>query len=670
MRLSFIVIFFFGFGLSLQAQCDCEPDKKRDKLISQAQDRKNDLKERMAKLQEAVNLDEGCMEPRFQLAKMSFRRSSRSSTLGFSTAEEHFRMIKGACPDYHAELHYYLGLIYNEEGRWSEAKEAFKDFIRFPQNDPAKLNKGHQEQLAEVEALLEEVEFNVELFENPVDFVPVKVNGVSAAGDEYLPTLSPDNETIFYTRKFNKKAKGDLYSRQVEEFTASSRATFEADFDAGKALPAPFNLGDNYGGTSISVNNKEMFVTVCRPDMKGYNNCDIYVSKFSKSISPSSGKEELAWGELMNLGPQVNSALWEAQPSLSADGNTLYFATLREGNKPDASGDPSMDIYFSQRGLDGNWGKARSMGDIINTSGHEKSPFMHGDSRTLYFSSQGRRGAGGYDIYYTRMQDDGTWTNPKNIGIPINTSEDEHGLIVSTDGSEAYYASNKIEGAQGYDIFRFEVPEKAKPEKVVLVRGEVRDEQGEIVRDAKIMLNFVESKRIERVEVDKEDGTYATIINVDTEPVVMTIEKEGHAFQAQLYTIESAKDVIVEKDVEVKKVELGKPYTIDDINYATNSAEIDESSKLVLDQFANYLKAQPKLKIAIHGHTDNVGSNTDNQTLSTERAFEVMNYLQYKEVPASSITFKGFGSSKPISDNSSEEGRAKNRRTEFIITRL
>jgi outer membrane protein OmpA-like peptidoglycan-associated protein len=214
------------------------------------------------------------------------------------------------------------------------------------------------------------------------------------------------------------------------------------------------------------------------------------------------------------------------------------------------------------------------------------------------------------------------------------------------------------------------VPEKAKPEKVVLVRGEIRDEEGEIVRDAEVRLNFVESKRVERVEVDKEDGTYATIINVDTEPVVMTIEKEGHAFQAQLYTIESAKDVIVEKDVEVKKFELGKPYTIDDIYYATNSAEIDESSKLVLDQFASYLKAHPKLKIAIHGHTDNVGSNTDNQTLSTERAFEVMNYLQYKEVPASSITFKGFGSSKPIADNSKEEGRAKNRRTEFIITKL
>ncbi len=202
------------------------------------------------------------------------------------------------------------------------------------------------------------------------------------------------------------------------------------------------------------------------------------------------------------------------------------------------------------------------------------------------------------------------------------------------------------------------------------MRGEVKDEQGELVRDAEIMLHFVESKRVERVEIDEEDGTYATIINVDTEPVVMTIEKEGHAFQAQLYTSESAMEVIVEKDVEIKKVELGKTYTIDDINYATNSAEIDESSKLVLDQFATYLQEHPKLQIAIYGHTDNVGQEADNQTLSTERAFEVMNYLQYKGVPATSITFKGYGPSKPIADNRTEEGRAKNRRTDFIITRL
>lgn len=666
----FIALILLGLVSLAQAQCDCEPSKKLDKLISQSEDKKNNLKERIAKLEEAMELDESCMEAQFRLAKLSYSRTRRNNRLSFSTAERHFKRIFNQCPDYHAEVSYYLGLIYFDEGLWSEAQETFDYFLRFPQDEMSKLGRTHQEQMAEVEAILEEVDFNVELFGNPVDFTPVKVSGVSAAGDEYLPTLSPDNETIFFTRKFEKKAKGDLYGRQVEEFTASTRSSFESDFDGGKALPAPFNLGDNYGGTSISVNNKEMFVTVCRPDMRGYNNCDIYVSKYSKSTSATTGKMEYAWGELKNLGPQVNSPLWDSQPSLSADGNTLYFATLREGTIPDPSGDPSMDIYFSKRGVNGNWGKAQSIGKIINTSGHEKSPFMHWDSRTLYFSSQGRRGAGGYDIFYTRLEEDGTWANPKNIGVPINTSEDEHGLIVSTDGSEAYYASNKIQGAQGYDIFRFELPDRAKPDQVILLRGEIKDEQGEIVRDAQITLHYVESKRVERVDIDKEDGTYATIINVDAEPVVVTIEKEGHAFQAQLYTSESAADVVIEKDVEIKKVELGKPYTIDDINYATNSAEIDTSSKLVLDQFASYLQAHPRLKIAIQGHTDNVGQTADNQTLSAERAFEVMNYLQYKGVPASSITFKGYGPSKPIADNRTEEGRAKNRRTDFIITRL
>jgi len=309
------------------------------------------------------------------------------------------------------------------------------------------------------------------------------------------------------------------------------------------------------------------------------------------------------------------------------------------------------------------------MGKVINTVGHEKSPFMHGDSRTLYYASQGLPGAGGYDIYYSRLEDDGTWSKPKNIGIPINTSDDEHGLIVSTDGALAYYASNSLQGAQGYDIFSFEMPEQAKPDKVVLVRGELKDEQGEIDTDAEITLEFVESKRVEKVELDKTDGTYATIINVEDEPVVMTIEKEGHAFQARLFGKESAKEVVVEEPIKVEKVEIGKPYAIDDIRYSTNSADIDANSKLVLDVFAEHLKKQKGISIAIHGHTDNVGNVGDNLTLSTERAFEVMNYLQYKGVPAGSITFKGFGSSKPIADNGTKEGRAINRRTEFIIQR-
>jgi outer membrane protein OmpA-like peptidoglycan-associated protein len=287
----------------------------------------------------------------------------------------------------------------------------------------------------------------------------------------------------------------------------------------------------------------------------------------------------------------------------------------------------------------------------------------------LYFACNSRPGAGGYDIYYTRQNDDGSWTQPKNIGVPINTAEDEHGLIVATDGKLAYYASKGIPGARGLDIVSFEMPEKARPDKVLLVRGEVKDDKGNVVKDAKVELHYAESKRVVSVPVNSDMGDYVAIINVEKEDVVMTIEKEGHAFEAHVYTKAIAEENagVTELKSEVKAVKVGEPYTIHDIHYATSSADINKESQLILKQFANYLNKNPKFKIEIQGHTDNRGDNERNKVLSHERAFEVKRYLEKEGVDSQRITHKGFGPDKPIADNSTEAGRAKNRRTEFVI---
>jgi outer membrane protein OmpA-like peptidoglycan-associated protein len=429
-------------------------------------------------------------------------------------------------------------------------------------------------------------------------------------------------------------------------------------------------VGDNYGGVSLSVDNSEMIVTVCRPGKMGYNNCDLYRTTWQLLYNERTGLEDYQWGELENLGPEINTDDgWEAQPSLSADGQTLFFATARENSTPDANGNPTIDIYYAKRGPDGKWGQAQSVGQTINSAGQEKSPFMHTDSKTLYFSATGRPGAGGYDIYYTRQQEDGSWTEPKNIGVPINTAEDEHGLIVSTDGKQAYYASKGVRGARGLDVISFEMPEKARPEKVLLVKGEMLDEQGEIVADAKVELHYAESKRVEKVPVNETTGAYVAVINVEREDVVMTIEKEGHAFEAHVYTKESAEESngVAELKSEVKPLVVGSPYTIHDIFYATNSAEIDSKSKLVLTQFANYLNRNPSMRVEIAGHTDNRGDTEMNMLLSQERAFEVKKHLESLGVAGSRLEYKGYGPTRPVADNSTEQGRAQNRRTEFII---
>lgn len=670
MRIILPLFLLLVFGAKAQQTCDPSENKKVQKLLSQAADKKKyDSKERYAFLQQAVEEDENCAECFFILGELAFDRA-KSGGSSMSGAIKYFEQCAALCEHYHSEVYYYLGVAYYGQENFPNALKYFKLFMEFPEGDETKFAKDFNTKYENVEALLPEIEFYAEFLNNPVPFNPKIVQGVSSEWDEYLPMLSPDNELLFFTRKLEKKAKGDLYGRQVEEFTMSKRASYNSPFDAGTALPAPFNLGDNYGGVTLSVDNREMIITVCKPGKQGYNNCDLYSTKYEKSYNERTGKEEFIWLGLENLGTNINTEDgWEAQPSLSSDGKQLFFATAREHSTPDADGNPTIDIYYSKRAADGTWGQAKSIGDVINTGGQEKAPFMHTDSKTLYFSANGRPGAGGYDIYYTRQNEDGTWTQPKNIGIPINTAEDEHGLIVATDGKLAYYASKGIPGARGLDIISFEMPEKARPDKVLLVKGELKDDKGNVVKDAKIELHYAESKKTVSVPVNNEMGDYVAIINVEHEDVVMTIEKEGHAFEAHVYTKVMAEKTgsVTELKSEVKAVKVGEPYTIHDIHYATNSSEINPESQLILKQFAAYLNKNPKFKIEIQGHTDNRGDAELNKVLSHERAFEVKRYLQDEGVDGQRITYNGFGPAKPIADNSTEAGRAKNRRTEFVL---
>lgn len=669
MRILLTIWLVWSGALLAQDQCEPTENKKALKLVEQSEnEKKYDARQRYAFLKEALEEDPDCIECYFGLGETSFRRAQMGES-SYQVPIDYFEAIVARCEHYHSDVYYYLGVAYYAGQDFKKALEHFTSFIEFP-DEPEKMAKDYNRKYEDVEEILPEIEFYAEFLNNPVPFNPTILSGVSTQWDEYLPMLSPDNMQLYFTRKLEKKSKGDLYGREVEEFTISERSGPRGDFDAGKALPPPFNVGDNYGGVSLSVDNREMIITICRPGKMGYTNCDLYSTHYQMVFNERLGKEEMNWGELVNLGPNVNTEDgWEAQPSLSADGKTLYFATARENSTPDADGNPTIDIYYSRRGDDGSWGVAKSVGETINTGGHEKSPFMHTDSKTLYFSCDSRPGAGGYDIYYARQQEDDSWTKPKNIGIPINTADDEHGLIVSTDGKLAYYASSGIKGARGLDIVSFEVPKKARPEKIILVKGEMRDKQGEIVTDARVELHYAESKRVDRVPVNEESGEYVAVVNVEHEDVVMTIEKEGHAFEAHVYTKESAEESngVAELKSEVKEIEVGEPYTINDIFYSTNSAAIDEKSKLILNQFARYLNQNPKMKVEIVGHTDNRGDEEMNMLLSHERAFEVKKHLEDQGVEGNRLTYKGYGPTKPVADNSTEEGRAKNRRTEFII---
>lgn len=718
--------------LAAVSQGTWEPDdcpeytnKKALKLLDQGTDRKKyKLPERKKYLEQAVDMEEEFAPAYYQLANI-YRIEANQKGGSMAKAMSTYAKAIELCPAVHTEPYFHLGMFYMGKEDWQQASEYLTKFYKFSHPDDSKFGRKYERRISESKGALKYANFMHENLSNPKPFNPVLVANVSSEADEYLPLISPDNTKLFFTRKSEtvETVRDAVFAREnklfTERFTCAGGAN--TSFDAGVPLPPPFNEdeGCNYGGSTVSLDNRHLFLTVCSPGIGGYFNCDIYYSHLTYGIPPYQDihEEQWYWTKLETLGPNVNTDKgWEAQPSISADGNTLYFASARETSD-------MIDIYYTERNPDNTWTVAEKVPGPINTKRNDKSPFMHSDSETLYFASEGHLGFGGFDVYYTRKDSAGNWMEPTNIGHPINTEGDEHGFVVSTDGKKVYFGSDKLrsKGAGGLDIFTFDLYPEARPEAVVFLKGKVEDAQGVPLRDAHIELKTTHSKNLARFDIDTLDGTYAAVVKVAAnDNVVINVEAEGKAFSSSMITAEelgtvapeptlaqanSGSDTRPEKTeptrdagadpmkaieakgvasgasallmppasfhevkFEVRDVKVGEAYALNDIKYTTNSADIDETSQYILNEFIDYLKDHENIDVAIHGHTDDRGDKTDNMVLSTDRAYSVMQYLQKHGIDAGRLSFKGFGPTKPIGSNSTEEGRAKNRRTEFVIT--
>lgn len=653
----FYIILFFSIILLFnktiaqeEKEGACPPinNKKAEKLFKEAQNKKKyDKKERLKFLREALELEPDYAEANFLMAE-EIIKTARVEGQSFKNAEKYLQVVIDNCPDYSPYTYFYLAQIRYGERKYTECAKLLDRFMK----NVDLIKKDEDYNMAE--QLKKSAKSLADIFENPRPFNPTSVAETSTKDDEYLAIISPDNELLLFTRRLERKKLDDLTPKTVEEFSYAKRKG-ENLFDVGTPFPPPFNLGDNYGGASLTPDNKHMYLTICKP-FNGRINCDIFVSD---NINGQ-------WTEPKNLGPNINTPDgWEAQPSISADNKTLYFASARAGSK-------GMDLYKAERDATGNWGPAQNLGSPINTDGNEKSPFLHSDSQTLYFSSDGHPGVGKYDIYYIKADEKGKWNKPVNLGYPINSEEDEVGFFVSTDGKLGYFSSSAIKGPKakgGYDIFSFELYKEARPEQVVFIKGVIKTTEGTPPQNAVVEIKNPETKEKATFDIDANDGKYVAVVAVKKpEQLTLTIKAPEMAFQSQLIKVEPGnpyKPVVA--NAEISELKIGSPYRLNNINYKTNSAELTSESLLILDELINYLNENPNIKLAIHGHTDDVGNDAANLALSTDRAFSVTQYLQEKGISKERLQFKGFGEAKPLVPNNSDANRAINRRTEFVI---
>ena len=675
--LIFIILLISTLSYSQVEDEACLPPKRKIvKTIEKAKEEK-EVREASKLFKEAIEKSPKNAMAYYEFAMYAYNRGQylyenspdpKQGDDNMHVADKLFKKTLKRCSDYHANCYYFLGVINYSFGKNKEAMNYFRQFKAFDHSDIGRFSEERAKRLKDINEVLKVYEDEQSIVENAVPFDPMKVKNVSTSQDEYFPMISPDNELIFYTRRVDRSAKGDIVSRIREEFTWSKRQNMNVDFDGGSPLKPPFNTGefDSYGAATLSVDNKEMIICACK-DIKvqaqEYRNCDLYTTYYKRK---GDGWDEYEWSELKNLGDGINTNDgWEGQPTMSADGNTLYFTANRASTK-------NNDIYYSTRLQDGTWGPAQPFTEV-NTPGKDKSPFFHQDSETFYFVSSvsdQRKGVGGTDIFYMRKQDDGSWSKPKNIGYPINSKADEVGVFVSTDGKEAFFSSRK-KGV--WNIYSFELYEEARPKAVVVVKGQLNTENNEPLEDVELEIAYENSNQVETVRVNGDDGRYAAVIKADKEQDVMiNVKKEGFAFDSQIITKEDIAEekTITSKDMEVRKIKVGEPYTINDILYQTASAELSSQSKFILKQFSRFLKNNGSTTILIQGHTDNEGIAQKNLELSERRAQGVKDYLIKLGVDKNRLNSKGYGQTQPKVPNDSAENKAQNRRTDFVIEKM
>lgn len=500
---------------------------------------------------------------------------------------------------------------------------------------------------------LEACRFSNMAYKNSVVFESVNVGeGVNTAEDEYWPCLNAEANELVFTRLLKTDKNGQKLPLPQEDLYLSKKVS--GVWQKAVPLGSPVNTPDNEGAQCISADGRLLFFTGCgRSD--GQGSCDIYMSV----------KKEGKWSIPVNLGPPVNTSAWESQPSVSADGRYLYYTSNRNGGKG------KMDIWRAEKvGLSSEgfpvYGKVENM-ESINTPGNELSPFIHADGKTLYFASDYWPGMGGKDLFFTKLEE-GRTSTPQNLGYPINSSNDEEGMVVEVAGTQGWFTSNH-KGFGGCDIFTFPLPENARPHPVSYVKGKVIDNKTKktLFPDIKLF-DLTLSQVIQHVDPIENEGEFLLCLPLGMN-YGLSIEKEGYLFCSKNFDLEKSYSSAEPKSLVIglDPIEPGMVTVLNNIFFETDSFNLKSQSKSQLDEIVVFLNKNPGMVIEIGGHTDNIGSEAYNNELSQKRANSVVKHLTERGISQNRLKGKGYGFSKPVADNSTEEGRAINRRTEFKI---
>lgn len=618
-----------------------QPEKINKKAVRQyelamekvSDDSETDLRTVIPLIQKALSLDNNYADAYLSLAGIYGQFKY------YDSAVYYFEKARAIDAAYFSEYNLPYSINLAGLGRFDEALKAVNTFLENPRLNETSRKAGQYRQRC--------YQFAVDYAKahplggyqfNPVNMGPE----INSEESEYFPSLTIDGKQLVFTRRLNNFNEDFFESwKENDKWTVS------------RPLPGAINTNQNEGAQHISQDGQMLVYTGCNFE-DGLGSCDIYFSIRTKQ----------GWSQPRNIGRPINSEYWDSQPCLSPDKRELYFSSRR----PDGFG--GSDIYVSRRGADGRWSEPENLGPEINTYGEESCPFIHADNETLFFVSNALPGYGGDDLFMVKRLPDGKWGKPVNLGYPINTIENEGSLTIAADGVTAFYASDRGDSYGALDLYTFTLRPDLRPLKTSWVKGKVFDKKTREGLPSTVELTELSSNRIVSTLQTDEDGNYLVTLPTGKD-YAFNVNRKGYLFFSDHFSLTTQDTAsYFERDIALQPLENKASLVLKNIFFDVNRYDLKPASEVELDKLVALLRENPTIKIQINGHTDNTGSPADNLTLSQRRAEAVVNYLTSKGIAANRLSSKGWGETRPVAPNTTEEGKAANRRTEMEIVGL
>ena len=626
---TFLLGFLFCF-LSCLAQNQLHTsDKKAIKLYekSDEQFKVREFEKGIASLKGAIKRDPEFAEAYLKLAGVyNFLRVNDSA---FNNYQRYYEVVPKS--DIQPRVARGLAARYFRRGKYPQAAEVFNYFLLAQKGKPLATNDS---------LLLKSINFSLAVTDRPKERIISRLSdSINRYALQYFPVLTIDQQTMVYTKRNGLGIQFD------EDIVIAQK--MNGSWSAARGIDLAINTEFNEGACSISADGRTLIFTSCE-GRRSFGSCDLY-------YAVRTGDQ---WSQPKNLGKTVNSPSWDSQPSLSADGKTLYFSSNRPGGRG------KRDIWVT-REIDGQWSKPSNLGSKVNTPQDETTPYIHVNGESLFFSSEGHVGLGGFDIYVTEREETG-WSHPENLGYAINDFEDQSGLFITADGKKAFYTD---ESGIKSEIYTFPVEtDTLISQKTSYLTGVITDSLTKEPIEAKIELYDLETQeRLYHTASDPVSGRYFLALNEGGE-FGAYVNCQGYLFEDFRFDLQSTSDISPDTiDVALRPLNKGATIVLENVYFNLNSYELLEKSKSELELAFQFLDKNQQIKVEIAGHTDTSGSAEYNLDLSERRAKSVYDYLLAKGISEDQMIYKGYGAEFPISRNNNTVEYSKDRRIEFRI---